>query len=61
MYRIKIDMEKEALLEILTYYVCNNIGVNLGQVYEPNEHKIALDQAEILEEVGFKTKLIINR
>ena len=68
-YQIKIDMDNKSLLDLLTRYVTSEIGVNLSQVYddtmylednklvECDGYKLAASQAEILEEIGFKTSI----
>lgn len=68
-YQIKIDMDNKSLLDLLTRYVTSEIGVDLGQVYddtkyikdnklvESDGYKLAASQAEILEEIGFKTSI----
>ena len=68
-YQIKIDMDNKSLLDLLTRYVTSEIGVNLSQVYddtmylkdnklvECDGYKLATSQAEILEEIGFKTSI----
>ena len=69
-YQIKIDMDNKSLLDLVTRIVTSNIGVDLGQVYDDtkyikdnkliqsNGYKLATSQAEILEEIGFKTSII---
>ncbi|MBT3548610.1 MAG: hypothetical protein HN490_01675 [Gammaproteobacteria bacterium] len=69
-YQIKIDMDNKSLLDLVTRIVTRNIGVDLGQVYDDtkyikdnkliqsNGYKLATSQAEILEEIGFKTSII---
>ena len=71
-YQIKIDMDNKSLLDLLTRYVTSEIGVNLSQVYddtmylkdnklvECDGYKLATSQAEILEEIGFKTSITTN-
>ena len=64
-------MDNKSLLDLLTRYVTNKIGVDLGQVYDDtkyikdnkliqsNGYKLATSQAEKLEEIGFKV-LVVN-
>ena len=58
-YQIKIDMENKLLIELLTHIIVNKLGlVSLGQVYSDDDgYKLAVSQAEKLEEIGFKTKI----
>ena len=72
-YQIKIDMNNKSLLDLLTRYVTSKIGVDLGQVYddtkyikdnklvESDGYKLATSQAEILEEIGFKTLITTTK
>ena len=59
-YQIKIDMDNKSLVELLTHIVVSKLGlVSLGQVYSDNDgYKLAVSQAEKLQEIGFKTKII---
>jgi|TARA_R100000030_G_scaffold70580_1_gene54198 hypothetical protein len=58
-YQIKIDMDDKSLIELLTHMTLLNIGVHLGQVYDgDNGRKLAIPEAEKLEEFGFKTKIV---
>ena len=58
-YQIKIDMDNKSLIELLTHIIVNKLGlVSLGQVYSDDDgYKLAVSQAEKLEEIGFKTKI----
>jgi hypothetical protein len=59
-HQIKIDMDNKSLIELLTNIVVSKLGlVSLGQVYSDNDgYKLAVSQAEKLQEIGFKTKII---
>tara|TARA_R110002074_G_scaffold362481_1_gene535604 strand:+ start:309 stop:518 length:210 start_codon:yes stop_codon:yes gene_type:complete len=58
-YQIKIDMDNKSLIELLTHIIVDKLGlVSLGQVYSDDDgYKLAVSQAEKLEEIGFKTKI----
>jgi len=58
-YQIKINMDNKSLIELLTHIIVNKLGlVSLGQVYSDDDgYKLAVSQAEKLEEIGFKTKI----
>ena len=58
-YQIKIDMDNKSLIELLTHIIVNKLNlVSLGQVYSDDDgYKLAVSQAEKLEEIGFKTKI----
>ena len=58
-YQIKIDMDNKSLIELLTHIIVNKLGlVSLGQVYSDDDgYKLAVSQAEKLQEIGFKTKI----
>ena len=58
-YQIKIDIDNKSLIELLTHIIVNKLGlVSLGQVYSDDDgYKLAVSQAEKLEEIGFKTKI----
>ena len=53
-------MDNKSLIELLTNIVVSKLGlVSLGQVYSDNDgYKLAVSQAEKLQEIGFKTKII---
>jgi len=59
-HQIKIDMDNKSLIELLTHIIVNKLGlVSLNQVYSDNDgYKLAVSQAEKLQEIGFKTKII---
>jgi len=59
-HQIKINMDNKSLIELLTNIVVSKLGlVSLGQVYSDNDgYKLAVSQAEKLQEIGFKTKII---
>lgn len=59
-HQIRIDMDNKSLIELLTNIVVSKLGlVSLGQVYSDNDgYKLAVSQAEKLQEIGFKTKII---
>ena len=58
-YQIKIDMYNKSLIELLTHIIVDKLGlVSLSQVYSDDDgYKLAVSQAEKLEEIGFKTKI----
>ena len=58
-YQIKIDMDNKSLIELLTHIIVDKLDlVSLGQVYSDDDgYKLAVSQAEKLEEIGFKTKI----
>ena len=58
-YQIKIDMDNKSLIELLTHIIVDKLGlVSLSQVYSDDDgYKLAVSQAEKLEEIGFKTKI----
>ena len=58
-YQIKINMDNKSLIELLTHIIVDKLGlVSLGQVYSDDDgYKLAVSQAEKLEEIGFKTKI----
>ena len=59
-HQIKIDMDNKSLIELLTHIIVDKLGlVSLNQVYSDNDgYKLAVSQAEKLQEIGFKTKII---
>nr|BAR18434.1 hypothetical protein [uncultured Mediterranean phage uvMED] len=58
-YQIKINMDNKSLIELLTHIIVDKLDlVSLGQVYSDDDgYKLAVSQAEKLEEIGFKTKI----
>lgn len=56
-YQIKIDMDNKSLLDMLTYIIVQQYGVNLSEVYNDEDKFLAESQCEKLEEFGFKTKI----
>ena len=58
-YQIKIDMDNKSLIELLTHIIVDKLDlVSLSQVYSDDDgYKLAVSQAEKLEEIGFKTKI----
>ena len=59
-HQIKIDMDNNSLVDLLTHIIVDKLGlVSLNQVYSDNDgYQLAVSQAEKLEEIGFKTKII---